>query len=130
MQKKVIIIVIMGHSSNELFNVLQCVISFFLESKCTLEGVTKLLAHMGVSYLTQTTRNMVKSLTKSAIVRNKHLPHSMFIYDNFNMDFKVTQPTSGKIGSHTSMTSATFTLYAQGSMSEDLKFTRELRPIQ
>jgi hypothetical protein len=126
MQKKVVIIVIMGHSSNKCFNVLQCIIGFFLESKCTPEGVTELLAHMGVSASTQTTWNMVKSLTKSAIIRNKHLPHSMFIYDTFNMDFKVVQPTTGKIGSHTSMTSATFTLYAQGSTSEDLKFTREL----
>jgi hypothetical protein len=126
MQKKVVIIVIMGHSSNERFNALQCVSSFFLESKCTPEGVTELLAHMGVSASTQTIWNMVKSPTKSAIVRNKHLPRSMFIYDNFNMDFKVAQPTAGKICSHTSMTSATFTPYAQGLTSEDLKFTREL----
>ena len=126
MQKKVVIIVIMGHSSNKCFDMLQCVISFFLESKCTPEGVTELLAHMGISASTQTTRNMVKSLTKSTIIRNKHLPCSMFIYDNFNMDFKVAQPTVTKIGSHTSMTSATFALYAQGSMLEDLKFTRKL----
>jgi len=126
MQKKVVNIVIMGHSSNKCFNVLQCIISFFLESKCTPEGVTKLLAHMGISALTQTTWNMVKSLTKSAIVRYKHLPHSMFIYDNFDMDFKVMQPTARKMGSHTSMTSATFTPYVQGSMSEDFKLTREI----
>ena len=126
MQKKVVFIVIMGHSSNERFNALQCIIGFFLESKCTPEGVTELLAHMGVSASTQTTRNMVKSLTKSAIARNKHLPRSMFIYDNFDMDFKVAQPTIGKIGSHTSMTSATFAPYAQGSTLQDLKFTREL----
>ena len=126
MQKKVVIIVIMGHSSNEHFNALQCIIGFFLELKCTLEGVTKLLAHMGVSALTQTPQNMVKFLTKSAISINKHLPCSMFIYDNFDMDFKVAQPTTGNIGSHTSMMSATFTPYAQGSTPEDLKFTRQL----
>jgi len=118
MQKKVVNIVIMGHSSNKCFNVLQCIISFFLESKCTPEGVTKLLAHMGISALTQTTWNMVKSLTKSAIVRNKQLPQSMFIYENFNINLRVAQPTARKIGSHTSMTSATFTPYAQGSTSE------------
>ena len=50
----------------------------------------------------------------------------MFIYDNFNMDFKVAQPTAAKVGSHTSMMSATFAPYAQGSMSEDLKFTMQL----
>ncbi|KAF8230226.1 hypothetical protein L208DRAFT_1201410, partial [Tricholoma matsutake] len=85
--KKVVIIMITGHSSNEHFNVLQCIIGFFLELKCTPEGVTDLPAHMGVSASTQTTRNMVKSLTKSAIDRNKHLPCSMFIYNNFDMDF-------------------------------------------
>ena len=126
MQKKVVIIVIMGHTSNEHFNALQCIIGFFLELKCTLEGVTKLLAHMGVSALTQTPQNMVKSLTKSAISINKHLPCSMFIYDSFDMDFKVVQPTAGNIGSHTSMMSATFAPYAQGSTPEDLKFTRQL----
>jgi hypothetical protein len=101
----------MGHSSNERFNTLQCIIGFFLELKCTPEGVTELLAHIGISALTQTTQNMVKSLTKSAIARNKHLPHSMFIYDNFDIDIKVAQPTTGKTGSHTSMTSATFAPY-------------------
>jgi hypothetical protein len=81
---------------------------------------------MGISALTQTTQNMVKSLTKSTIARNKYLPHSMFICDNFDMDIKVAQPTTGKTGSHTSMASATSALYAQGSTLQDLKFTRKL----
>jgi hypothetical protein len=99
----VLITVIIGNSSNERFNALQCVIGFFLESKCAAEGVIELLAHMGVSVSTQTTRNMVQSLTKSAAERNRHLPPSQFIYDNFDMDFKVAQPTIGSRGSHTSM---------------------------
>ena len=88
----------MGHSSNKHFNVLQCIIGFFLESKCTPEGVIELLAHIGVLVSTQTTRNMVNSLTKSAAHRNKHLPPSMIVYVNFDMDFKVAQPTTGKAG--------------------------------
>ena len=88
----------MGHSSNKHFNVLQCIIGFFLESKCTPEGVIELLAHIGVSVSTQTTCNMVNSLTKSAAHRNKHLLPSMIVYDNFDMDFKVAQPTTGKAG--------------------------------
>jgi hypothetical protein len=110
----VVIIVIMGHSSNERFNALQSVIGFFMESKCTPESVIELLAHIGVSVSTQTTQSMINSLTKSAAYRNKHLPPSMIIYDNFDMDFKVAQPTIGKAGSHTSMTSATFAPYAHG----------------
>ena len=81
---------------------------------------------LGVSVSTQTTRNMVNMLTKSAAQRNKHLPPSMIIYDNFNMDFKVAQPTARKAGSHTSMTSAIFAPYAPGFTPSDLKFTKEL----
>ena len=121
-----VIIVIMGHSSNEHFNALQSVVGFFLESKSTPEGVIKILVHIGVSVSTQTTHNMINSLTKSAAHSNKYLPSSMIIYDNFNMDFKVAQPTMGKAGLHTSMTSATFALYAHGFVQGDLKFTKEL----
>lgn len=120
-----LITVIIGNSSNEHFNALQCVIGFFLESKCAAEGIIELLAHMGISVSTQTTRNMVQSLTKSAAERNRHLPPSQFIYDNFDMDFKVAQPTIGSRGSHASMTSATFAPYADLHPG-DLTFTKEL----
>jgi len=106
----------MGHSSSKCFNALQCVIGFFLESKCTPEGVIKLLAHIGVSVSTQTTCNMINSLTKSAAHRNNDLLPSMIVYDNFDINFKVAQPTVGKAGLHTSMTSATFAPYAHGFM--------------
>jgi hypothetical protein len=120
-----LITVIIGNSSNECFNALQCVIGFFLESKCTAEGIIELLAHMCVSVSTQTTCNMVQSLTKSATERNRHLPPSQFIYDNFDVDFKVAQPTVGSRGSHTSMTSATFAPYAD-LRPGDLTFTKGL----
>jgi len=94
--------------------------------KSTPEGVIELLVHIGVSVSTQTTRNMISSLTKSATHRNKYLPSSMIIYDDFDMDFKVAQPVVGKAGSHTSMTSVTFVPYAHGFMPGDLKFTKEL----
>ena len=68
---------------------------------------------------------MVQSLTKSAAERNRHLPPSQFIYDNFDMDFKVAQPTAGSRGSHASMTSATFAPYAD-LRPGDLMFTKEL----
>jgi hypothetical protein len=67
MQKHMLIAVIIGNSLNEHFNALQYVIGFFLESKSAAEGIIELLAHMGVSLSTQTTCNMVQSLTKSAI---------------------------------------------------------------
>ena len=60
----------------------------------------ELLSHMGVSISMQTDRNMVNSLTKSTWLWNKNLPDLMFIYDNFDLDFKATQPTLGNIGTH------------------------------
>lgn len=124
-QKQVLITVIMGNSSNEKFNALQCIIGFFLESKCVPEIVIELLSHMGISVSTFTTGKMVNSLTVSARQRNKNLPPSMFIYDNFDLDFKVAQPTIGRSGTHVSMTSATFAPYSM-SYPNALQFTKEL----
>ena len=116
----------MGNSSNEQFNAIQCIVGFFLESKGTPEGVIEMLAHMGVSVSTQTTRNMVNSLTRNAQDRNKTLPPTMFIYDNFDMDFKVAQPTVGKSSSHASMTSTMFSPYAAMDSSDNFQFTWDL----
>jgi hypothetical protein len=66
MKKCVLLVVIIGNSSNECFNALQCTISFFLKSKCAAKVIIELLAHMGISVSTQTICNMVQSLTKSA----------------------------------------------------------------
>ena len=121
----VVIVSLMGNSSNKNINALQCIVGFFLESKCAPEVIMELLSHMGVSVSTQTNRNIVNSLTKSARLRNKNLPDSMFIYDNFNLDFEVAQATLGNAGKHISMTSATFAPYANCDMA-DLRFTKEL----
>ncbi|KZP21372.1 hypothetical protein FIBSPDRAFT_711309, partial [Athelia psychrophila] len=93
--KRVVIVVIMGNSSNKDFNALQCILGFFLESKCAPEVVTELLAHMGVSISTSTTQQMVKLLATNSRAQNKALPPSQFIYDNFDLDLKVAQPTTG-----------------------------------
>ena len=70
--------------------------------------------------------NMVNSLMRNAWDRNKTLPPTIFIYDNFDMDFKVAQPTVGKSGSHASMTSPTFAPYAVMDSSDNLWFPRDL----
>jgi hypothetical protein len=81
------------------------------------EMVIELLSHMGISVLTFTTRTMNNSLTTSAHERNRNLPPSMFIYDNFDLNFKVAQPTIENTGTHVSMTSATFTPYSTSYLS-------------
>lgn len=84
-----------------------------------------MLAHMGVSVSLGTTRNTVKSLRKHANARLKSLTHGNMIYDNFDMDFKVAQPTAGHQGWHMSATVATFTPYLDLEPG-DLRFTKEL----
>ena len=124
-QKHVFVTVIMGNSSNKEFNTLNCVVGFFLESKCMPEVIIELLVHMSVSLSTQTTHNMVNSLIWSAKKCNQGFPPSMFIYNNFDLDFKVAQPTGRKSGTHVSMTSATFALYTE-TRPKDMCFTKGL----
>ncbi|KAL0952555.1 hypothetical protein HGRIS_006811 [Hohenbuehelia grisea] len=123
--KRVLVAAIIGNSANERFNALQCVVGFFCDSKCVPEAVVELLSHMGVSVSTTTVHNMVTSLVKSAKLRLQTLPRSNIAYDNFDMDFKVAQPTPGNTGFHWSATSATF-IPLRSAEPEDVKFTKEL----
>jgi hypothetical protein len=116
---------ILGHSSNESFNMFQCLIGFFCISKCTPEVICKMLAHMGILASLSTTRNTVKSLQTHENACLKSLPPVNMIYDNFNMDFKVAQPITGRQGLHMSATAATFAPYVDISL-DDLHFTKEL----
>ena len=117
---------VLANSTNKDVNALQSVIGFFLESKQTPDIIVELLAHMGVSVSSQTNCNVVNSLTVHAKQRNKHLPPSQFIYNNFDVDLKVAQATAGKGGSHLSMTSATFAPYATIEGGFHLHYTKEL----
>ncbi|KAF8227831.1 hypothetical protein L208DRAFT_1294706, partial [Tricholoma matsutake] len=57
--KHILVTSVIGNSSNENFNMFQSIVSFFCDSKCTPEIVSKMLAHMGVMVSLGTTRNMV-----------------------------------------------------------------------
>ena len=124
-KKRVLVICILGNSSNESFNAFQSIVGFFCDSQCVPEVVCEMMAHMGVSVSLGTTRNMIKSLRKHANARLKKLPPSNMIYDNFDMDFRVAQPTAGHQGTHISVTAATFAPYVNVT-AEDLCFTKEL----
>lgn len=80
---------------------------------------------MGVAVSLGTTRNTIKSLRQHANARLKSLPPVNMIYDNFDMDFRVAQPTAGHQGTHISVTAATFAPYI-GTSPDDLRFTKEL----
>ncbi|KAJ3841789.1 hypothetical protein F5878DRAFT_515874, partial [Lentinula raphanica] len=92
--KRVLILSVIGNSSNQNFNSLQSFIGLFLESKQAPEIVMELTAHMGVSVSTGSLRNMVSSLNKQAKFRLKTIPKSNIIYDNVDVDFHKGQPTA------------------------------------
>jgi hypothetical protein len=107
---------------------LQSIVGFFCDSKCTPEIVSEMLAHMGVTVSLATTRNMVKSLHKHANSQLRTLPLGNMVYNIFDMDFKVAQPVTSHQGTHVSVTAATFAPYIGASL-QDLRFTKELHEI-
>ncbi|KAJ3816302.1 hypothetical protein F5880DRAFT_1447819, partial [Lentinula raphanica] len=92
--KRVLILSIIGHSTNQSFNSLQSFLRLFFESKQTPEVVIELAAHMGISVSTGSLRNMVTSLNTQARARLKSIPKSNKIYDNVDVDFQKGQPTA------------------------------------
>ncbi|KAJ3721040.1 hypothetical protein C8R42DRAFT_550751, partial [Lentinula raphanica] len=92
--KRVLILSVIGHSTNQHFNSLQSIVGLFLESKQAPEIIVELTAHMGVSVSTGSLRNMVNSLNKQAKIRLKRIPKSNKIYDNVDVDFHKGQPTA------------------------------------
>ncbi|KAJ8090290.1 hypothetical protein PM082_018886 [Marasmius tenuissimus] len=126
--KRVVIISILGQSSNERFNSLQCFVGYFLESKHTPEIVLELVSHMGLSVSNQSIRNINNSLSMEAKRRLRSLPNVLnSIHDNFDMDFNVAQPTVENRKVHWSATAATFVNYRDINPDQDLRFVKELR---
>ncbi|KAJ3768644.1 hypothetical protein FB446DRAFT_650142, partial [Lentinula raphanica] len=120
-QKRVLILSIIGHSTNQHFNSLQSIIGLFLESKQAPEIVHELTAHMGISISMGSLRNVVNSLNKQAKLRLKNIPKSNKIYDNVDVDFQKGQPTAENQKSHLSFTAATFVPFKNIDRHQDLQ---------
>ncbi|KAJ3968597.1 hypothetical protein EV361DRAFT_1003093 [Lentinula raphanica] len=124
--KRVLILSIIGNSTNQNFNSLQSFVGLFFESKQTPEIIIELAAHMGISVSTGSLQNMVKSLNKQARMCLKSLPKSNKIYDNVDVDFQKGQPTAENQKSHISFTAATFVPFKNIDRDQNLRFMREL----
>ncbi|KAK0214727.1 hypothetical protein EDD85DRAFT_782710, partial [Armillaria nabsnona] len=125
--KQVMILSVLGHSSNQRFNAFQSVIGFFLESKQCPEIILETVAHMGISISVKSIAWMVNSLFKKAKEQIKTLGPSNNVYDNFDMEFPVAHPTPDHQKSHLSATAATFVPLVNADRTRDLQFTEELR---
>ncbi|KAK0473323.1 hypothetical protein EDD18DRAFT_1051604, partial [Armillaria luteobubalina] len=71
--KQVMILSVLGHSSNQSFNAFQSVLGFFLESKQCPEIILETVAHMGISVSVKSIARMVNSLSKKAEERLRTL---------------------------------------------------------
>ncbi len=76
-QKQVLCMSIMMHSSNRRCNTFQSAVGVFLQSCNAPETLRELLAHMGVSVATMTINSAVKSLSKQADIGKASSPRAI-----------------------------------------------------
>ncbi|KAG1832263.1 hypothetical protein DFJ58DRAFT_736427 [Suillus subalutaceus] len=108
--KLVICACIFAHSTNERCNMLQSILGIFAHSTGTPAKVIDLLAHASLSVSISSIEKAVVSLSVEAGIHIKQSIHTLqtaLAYDNFDIDFKTSQPTVEQQSTFISSTSAT-----------------------
>ncbi|KAG1785761.1 uncharacterized protein HD556DRAFT_1232684, partial [Suillus plorans] len=108
--KTVVCISIILQSSNERCNYLQGLLGIFFHSTGVPQKVIDVLAHAGLSISVTSIHNAVHSMSKEIAANIKQGIRSLkvsFAYDNFDIDFKTSEPTIGHRSTFVSATSAT-----------------------
>jgi len=117
-QKTVVAVSILLQSTNERCNYLQSVLGIFFHSTSVPEKVIETLAHAGLSISLSSIHNAVKSLSRDAGRKLKEAVRTLqtaFAYDNFDINFKSSEPTVERPATFVSATSATaIPLYGVG----------------
>ena len=96
--------------SNEWCNYLQSVLGIFFHSMSVPEKVIEMLAHAGLSISLSSIHNAVKSLSRDAGWKLKEAVCTLqtaFAYNNFDINFKFSEPTVEHPATFVSTTSAT-----------------------
>ncbi|KAF5342401.1 hypothetical protein D9611_001386 [Ephemerocybe angulata] len=123
--KTVVCISIMLQSTSQKCNFLQSIIGIFCHSTAVPEKVIETLAHAGLSVSLSSIHRIVKSFSIKAVNRLKASVRTMktsFAYDNFDINFKVAQPTVEHPTLFVSATSATaIPLYDGGPLNLNLE---------
>ncbi|KAI6094283.1 hypothetical protein EDD16DRAFT_1503407, partial [Pisolithus croceorrhizus] len=91
--KKVIILSILVHNTNQKANYLQCMLGIFLQSVHTPQKVVKTLAHMGLLISVTSISSVIQSLSRESNCTIKSLGCMMlaaYAYDNFDIDLKTS----------------------------------------
>ncbi|KAJ7582031.1 hypothetical protein C8J56DRAFT_792909, partial [Mycena floridula] len=124
LQKSVVIVSIILHSSNQRCNYLQTILGIFFHSTSVPEKVIETLSHAGISVALSTIHNAVTSLSKDAANKLKAAARTLttgFAYDNFDIKFKTSQPTVEHRAEFVSATSATaIPLYGITDANKDM----------
>lgn len=76
-KKQVMILSVLGHSSNQSFNAFQSVLGFFLESKQCPEIILETVAHMGISVSVKSWVHQITSTTTSTWIFPWHILHQI-----------------------------------------------------
>ncbi|KAG1730877.1 hypothetical protein EDB19DRAFT_1896988 [Suillus lakei] len=107
--KTVVCISIILQSLNERCNYLHGLLGIFFHSMSVPQKVIDVLAHAGLSISVTSIHNAIHSMSKEVAANIKQGIRSLkvsFAYDNFDIDFKTSEPT---IGHHSTFVSATST---------------------
>ncbi|KAF6746607.1 hypothetical protein DFP72DRAFT_752538, partial [Ephemerocybe angulata] len=108
--KTIVCISVMLQSTSQKCNFLQAILGIFFHSASVPEKVTETLAHSGLSVSLASIHRIVKSFSAKAIARIKASVRTMrssYAYDNFDINFKISQPTVEHPSPFVSATSAT-----------------------
>ncbi|KAI0074534.1 hypothetical protein K474DRAFT_1601281, partial [Panus rudis PR-1116 ss-1] len=128
--KRVVIISIMLHNTNQKCNPFASIMGLFLHSTSAPELVIDVLSHAGLSISVSAVHHMVDSLSSNASAQLRELMKTCtaaFAYDNFDMDFKSYSPTVDKPGiTLLHGTSALAFPLNHGITEADLKCSKEL----
>jgi len=95
-QKKVVILSIMLHSTNQKCNAFECIVGIFLHSCNTPERVINALSRMGISISLSAIHRAIRSLSHETHRTMQEMGQTLVVayaYDNFDIDFKTHVPT-------------------------------------
>ncbi|KAI9434779.1 hypothetical protein H4582DRAFT_1818304, partial [Lactarius indigo] len=108
--KSVVCISIILQSANENCNHLQGIIGMFVHSANVPQRVIEVLAHAGLSISIKSIQRAVKSMSNDSARKIRQSLRTLKVamaYDNFDINFKTSEPTIAHHSSFVSATSAT-----------------------
>ncbi|KAF9493445.1 hypothetical protein BDN71DRAFT_1508550 [Pleurotus eryngii] len=114
---------------NKHCNAITAIIGMLCHATSVPELVIELLSHIGISTSTTAIHDMVSSLSSKSYRELRLLAKTLLaalVYDNFDMDFKSSQPTVGKLEVTLKHATSVLALSLLHVVADDLKCSAEL----